>query len=184
MSEPDRRPHGAPRSAGDDRFARRYGPWALVAGASVGLGAEFATQLARRGLNLVLVARRAALLEPLAAQLRADHGVEVRTAAVDLAAPDLARAAAAATEGLDVGLLVYNAAQSVIGPFLDADVADQIRTLDVNCRGPLVLAHQYGREMARRGRGGIVLMTSLAGSQGSPFIAAYGASKAWNLVFA
>jgi uncharacterized protein len=165
-------------------FRERYGPWALVAGASAGLGAAFAQQLAGRGLNLLLVARRADALDHLAAGLRAEHGVEVRTLATDLGRPDLGATAQELTAGLDVGLLVYNAAFSVIGPFLDHPVAEHLQVIDVNCRGPLVLAHLFGGGMARRGRGGIVLMTSTAGSQGGPWISTYAASKAFNLLFA
>jgi short-subunit dehydrogenase len=165
-------------------FAERYGPWALVAGASAGLGEAFARKLAARGLSLLLLARRREALERLAADLRAAHGVEVRPLAVDLSRPDLSPAVEEALAGIDVGLLVYNAAHSVIGPFVERPLVEQIRVLDVNCRGPLVLAHVLGGAMARRGRGGIVLMTSISGSQGGPFIASYAASKAFNLVLA
>jgi len=165
-------------------FLRRYGPWALVAGASEGLGAAFAEALAARGLDVVLVARRAAALEELAARLRAAHGVAVRVAAFDLASPSIADDLRAATQGLEIGLLVYNAAASGIGPFLDQPLADKLRVIDVNCRGPVVLADVLGRPMAARGRGGIILMASMAAAQGSAFIAAYAASKAFNLVLA
>lgn len=163
-------------------FREHYGPYALVAGASEGIGASFARQLAARGLHLVLFARREDKLAALADELRAAHGIEVRTASIDLAAPDLRERALAATAGLDVGLVVYNAAYSVIGPFLVQDLADHLRAVDVNCRGPVVLAHTYGQAMAARGRGGIILMTSLAGTQGTPLVATYGATKAFNLV--
>ena len=165
-------------------FRDRYGPWAVVAGASVGLGEALARALAARGLHLVLLARRPGPLEALAARLRADHGVEVRTAALDLARPDLGEAVAAATAGLEVGLLAYNAAASAIGPFLDRPLAEQLAVLDVNCRGPLVLCHLLGGPMARRGRGGILLMASLAGGQGNPWLASYAASKAFQIVLA
>src|SRR4051812_3024322 len=92
-----------------------YGPWALIAGASSGLGAEFARQLAAAGLNVILVARRAEPLEELAASLRAAHGIEVRTASIDLAAPDLLERTRACAKDLEIGLLVYNAAYSCIG---------------------------------------------------------------------
>ncbi len=166
----------------DTAFRARYGPWALVAGASEGLGAEFARQLAARGLNLVLVARRAELLAQLAATLEAEARVEVVTAALDLGAPDLQERLATVVRGREIGLCVYNAAFSLIGPFLEQDLASKLRVIDVNCRGPLVLAHELGGLMAARGRGGIVLMSSLAGTQGSPHVATYAASKAFNLV--
>jgi uncharacterized protein len=165
-------------------FRERYGPWAVVAGASVGLGEAFARQLASRGLDLLLMARNQAALDTLAADLRKAHGIEVRTLATDLARPDLSQAVQAFADGLEVGLLVYNAAASAIGPFLDHPVEDHLRVIDVNCRGPVVLAHLFGRAMAGRKRGGIVLMTSTAGSQGGPWIASYAASKAFNLLLA
>jgi short-subunit dehydrogenase len=163
-------------------FKARYGPAALVAGASEGIGAAFATELARRRLDLILVARRTTPLEEFAAKLRTQHRVNVETGALDLAAPDLAARAAALIEGREVGLCVYNAAHSRVVPFLDADLDDHLRTIDVNCRGPVTLAFLLGKKMAERGRGGVVLMSSLAGSQGTPLLAVYGASKAFNLV--
>jgi short-subunit dehydrogenase len=165
-------------------FRERYGPWALVAGASAGLGEAFARALAARGLHLLLLARRGEALEALATELRAAHGVEVRTGAIDLGSPDVAERIERIVGTLEVGLLVYNAAASVIGPFVERPLAEHLRVVDVNCRGPLILAHRLGGAMARRGRGGVVLMTSLAASQGGPLIASYAASKAFNLVLA
>lgn len=161
-----------------------YGPWALIAGASSGIGGEFASQIAAAGLNVILVARRAEPLEELAASLRTAHGVEVRTASIDLAAPDLLERVRACAAGLEVGLLVYNAAFSLIGPFLAQTLEDKLRVIDVNCRGPVVLAHEFGAAMAARKRGGIILMSSMAGSQGAPIVATYGASKAFDRVLA
>ena len=165
-------------------FHERYGPWALVAGASAGLGESFARLLAARGFHLVLLARRETALAELAEDLRRGHGVEVRTEPVDLARADLVETVERATAGAEVGLLVYNAAHSAIGPFVERPLAEHLRVLDVNCRGPLALAHALGGAMARRGRGGIVLMTSLAASQGNPMLASYAASKAFDLVLA
>jgi short-subunit dehydrogenase len=165
-------------------FRERYGPWALVAGASAGLGEAFARHLAARGLHLVLLARRGEALARLAGDLRRAHGVEVRTEALDLARGDLAAAVAGATAGAEIGLLVYNAAHSVIGPFLERPVEEHLRVVDVNVRGPLVLAHLLGGGMASRGRGGLVLVSSLAASQGNPLLASYAASKAFELVLA
>ena len=165
-------------------FQQRYGPWALVAGASAGLGEAFARALATRGLHLLLLARRAEALQALATDLRARHGVEVRVEAADVGCADLGERVARLAAGVEVGLLVYNAAHSVIGPFLDNALEAQLRVIDVNCRGPLTLAHLLGRPMAQRGRGGLILMTSLAASQGGPLLASYAASKAFNLVLA
>ena len=165
-------------------FQQKYGPWALVAGASVGLGAAFADELARRKLNLILLARRAEPLEALAERLRAAFGVEVRAVAADLGDAASAELCARLAREHEIGLGVYNAAYSKIGPFLDGTLEDHLRTVDVNCRGPVALALALGRPMAERGRGGILLMSSLAGSQGTPMVATYGATKAFNLVLA
>ena len=165
-------------------FQERYGRYAIVAGASSGLGAAFARELAARKLDLLLLARRKELLESLAAELGAAHGVDVRVAAVDLGAPDLLAQVRDAAAGLDVGLVVYNAAHSHIGPFLEQPLEDKLRIVDVNCRGPLVLADEFGRRMAARGRGGFVFMASMAAAQGSPLVATYAATKAFDLVLA
>ncbi|MGE5601797.1 MAG: SDR family NAD(P)-dependent oxidoreductase [Nitrososphaerales archaeon] len=165
-------------------FRDRFGPWALIAGASAGLGAEYANQAAARGLNLFLVARRIELLGPLAARLAAAHGVEVRISACDLARPDLVSFLTGETAGLEIGLLVCSAGYSVIGPFLERPLTDHLLEIDTNCRAPVALAHTYGQGMAERGRGGIILMSSLSANQGSPLIANYGATKAYNLLLA
>lgn len=165
-------------------FLHRYGPWALIAGASEGLGEAFARELAGRGLSLILLARRGDALERLAGELRQRHGVQVHTAAMDLGRADLAEAVRLCVGDREVGLLVYNAAASLIGDFMSQPLDEKLRMLDVNCRGPLVLAHELGQGMRERRRGGIVLMTSMAGAQGAPLIATYGATKAFNLVLA
>jgi short-subunit dehydrogenase len=162
-------------------FFRRYGPVALIAGASEGIGAAFARELAALGLDLVLVARRAAPLTVLADELRAAHGVDVRIVPCDLADSGGAETIAAACRGLAVGLLIYNAAAATVGRFLDIPIEDHLRTVEVNARGPVLLAHAFGGAMAQRGRGGIVLMSSLTAFQGTPLVASYGATKAFDL---
>lgn len=160
-------------------FRERYGRWALVAGASEGIGEAFASALAGRGLDVILIARRADKLEATASRLRAAHGVEVLALAIDLGAADMAERIAKGVGEREVGLLVYNAAFSRVGGFLETPLADHLQTLDVNCRAPVVLVHRYGAAMRERGRGGIVLMGSMSGLQGSPRLASYAASKAF-----
>ena len=164
-------------------FAEKYGRVAIVAGAAEGIGAAFARELATRGLALVLVDRLAEPLDALAQELSA-RGAEVHTAHVDLAAPDVGALVGAAVEGLEVGLLVYNAGISHVGSFLDRAIEDELRALDVIALGALVLAHRFAGPMAARGRGGILLMSSMAGRQGTPFAATYAATKAFDLVLA
>jgi short-subunit dehydrogenase len=168
--------------AADARFNARYGPWAVVAGGSMGMGAAYAEQLAARGLNVVVVADAAHPPEEIARRLAAEHGVETRPVTADLAAPDVLDVLDAATRDLDVGLLVYNAAHSVVGRFLDVPLADRLRMVDVNCRGQLLLVDHFGRRMASRRRGGIIMMSSLAAFQGQAMVATYAATKAFALV--
>jgi short-subunit dehydrogenase len=163
-------------------FTERYGAWALIAGASEGLGAAYARALAERGMNLVLVARRRALLERLAEGLHGTFGVEVRCCDGDLASLAFLETLQAACSGLEVGLMVYNATYAPVGEFEYAAVADLMRVVDVNVRAPVVLLRAFVPPMTERGRGAVVLMTSLAGNQGTPRIAAYAASKAFTRV--
>ncbi len=163
-------------------FAARYGPWSFIAGASEGIGAAFAKGLAARGLNLVLVARREGPLNETAAALRAEYGVEVRTHSLDLSAPDLLPKVKAITNDLEVGLLVYNAALSRIGTFLAAPLEDRLQEVNLNVRGPLTLSHHFAGKMVARGRGGVILMSSASGFQGTAMIANYAATKAYNTV--
>lgn len=164
-------------------FKERYGPWAIVAGASEGLGAAFAIALAQRGVNVLLVARRAEKLEAQAQTVRA-LGVEARTLAVDLGAPTAVAAVAQAAAGLDVGLLVFNAALAPRGEFLRLPVDEQRAALALNTGALLELTHAIGARLATRGRGGLLLMSSMTAFQGSPYLATYGATKAFILSLA
>ena len=168
----------------EDGFRQKYGPWALVAGASVGLGASFAHELAQKGLNLALVARRPDPLQSLAAELEKKHGIKVRTIQQDLAAPDMLSKIASQTEDIEIGLLVYNTAYLLIGDFFEHPLEKVQRLVDVNCRGPITLTHHFGQKMIERKRGGIILMSSLSGFQGAPWLTGYGATKAFNIVLA
>lgn len=163
-------------------FVAKYGPWAVVAGASEGLGAAFAEALAARGLNLLLFARRSVALNAVAEELRNRFGIQVRVEACDLSRDDLSLWLETITADVDVGLAVYNAAHAPVGEVLARPVADLLRVVDVNVRAPLVMVRTLAPRMAARGRGGIVLMSSLAGFQGAPRIATYAASKAFNTV--
>jgi short-subunit dehydrogenase len=166
------------------RFSERYGAWALVLGASEGLGAAFARATAARGMNLVLVARRSDLLERLAEDCRRRFDVEVRCIVDDLSTPGFAEKLHGAISELEVGLVVYNAAFAPVGEFIDVDSADLVRAIDVNIRAPVTIIRTLLPSMVARKRGAVVLMSSLAGNQGGPRIATYAASKAFNKVLA
>ena len=165
-------------------FAQRYGPWALIAGASEGIGAAFARELARRGLDLALVARRPEPLLELEREIAGFSAVRVRRISLDLARGDAAAELERELTGVDVGLVVYNAALAPSGSFLELPLERQLAALDVNTRGPLALAHRFGQRLAARGSGGIVLLSSLTAFQGSPFVSTYGATKAFLLALA
>jgi short-subunit dehydrogenase len=165
-------------------FAERYGPWALVVGASAGIGAAIADEAARRGINVLTVARRAPLLEERAARLRATHGVAVQTLAVDLTDPGAVDAVEAAAGGLEIGTLVYNAAAEPRGYFLEVPVAEHLDNITVNCTVPTMLCHHFGRAMAGRGRGAIALVSSMGALQGGKVFASYFAAKAYEWILA
>ncbi len=165
-------------------FSARYGSWAIVAGASEGLGAAYAGELASRGLNLILVARRSELLQALASQLSKRYNVQIKTIVVDLSALDAAEQILRDTNDLEVGLLIYNAAFSAIGPFLERSLDDHFKEIHTNIHAPLKLVYLLGQRMLTQGHGGIVLMSSLSAFQGSAYISTYAATKAFNIVLA
>jgi short-subunit dehydrogenase len=156
----------------------------LIAGAGEGLGAAWASALSRRGLSLQLIDRNAEPLATLARDLASRDGVAVEPVVLDLASDDLVDRIRAVSDGREVGLLVYNAAASAVGEYLDDEIAVHERMVAVNCLGPARLSHHFGRLMRARGRGGIVLTSSLSGFQGNPMLAQYAATKAYSLVLA
>jgi uncharacterized protein len=165
------------------RFAEKYGPYALVVGGSYGLGAAFANAIAQRGVHLILVARDEARLTATAEQIRAAHGVEVDTFAADVADVESVKQQ---LKNLDreIGLLIYDAAYAPIGLLENVTEQQLVTTTDVNVKGPLLLAKLLSGPMIERGRGGILLMSSLSGSHGSPKLAAYAATKSFNAILA
>lgn len=154
---------------------QRYGPWAVVTGASSGIGREVAFQLAGAGLSLVLVARRESELAELARKLPVDTLV----IPLDLAAPGAPASLLARTAALPVGLLVNGAGFGSGGAFLDTDPAAESQMVDVNCRAVLELTHGFARRFAAQNRGGIVLFSSIVATQGVPRSANYAATKAY-----
>lgn len=150
-------------------------------GASEGLGRALTLEVARRGCDVVLVARREDRLAATADEVRA-LGREARVVSLDLATPDLAARLRAITEGLDLGLVVYDACHAVVAPFLDLTEAQVLATLDVNARGPALTAHTLLPGLVARGRGGFLLVSSLSAFQGSALVGHYAATKAFDLV--
>jgi uncharacterized protein len=166
------------------QFRDKYGPWAVVTGASSGIGREIALRLSEAGLNLVLVARNDLVLKQLADDLRERNGIETIVAAIDLAVETGVETLSATTRDLDVGLLVASAGFGTSGSFLDAKLEDEIDMLNVNCRALMGLTLYFGQRFAKRKRAGIVLLSSMVGFQGAAFAAHYAATKAYVLVLA
>jgi uncharacterized protein len=163
-------------------FYTRYGPWALVTGAAEGLGEGFAGELAQQGLALVLVDRQEELLEETAQSLRSQHGIQVKTLAQDLTAPDFLDNILELIEPLEIGLFVSNAALGQVGPFSDTALETHIKSIELNTRAPMLLTYSLGQEMLSRGRGGVILVASDAAYHGTPYVAHYAATKAYNLI--
>jgi short-subunit dehydrogenase len=163
-------------------FSRRYGPWAVVVGASEGVGAAGAEELAARGLDLLLLARNGALLDEVADGVRARHGVEVRTMVVDLLDVDASERIVAAADGLEVGLLFYTAgAAGAVGRFIDLPLDHARKMLRLNCSAPTELAHAFAPAMVERGAGAVVLVGSTGCFAGQPYVSSYSASKAFQV---
>jgi short-subunit dehydrogenase len=160
-------------------FAERYGPVAVVTGASSGIGYAFAEELAARGLDLIVTARRLDRLEELAARLAGQHGVTVTPRQSDLTDPAAPRQLVDFTAGLDVGLVVSNAGFGLRRAPHDAhDAAGLTALLMLNCHAPSALAHGFIPRLRARGRGGIIFTSSVEGAIGGPYSAAYSSSKA------
>ena len=170
--------------ASSQTFKSKYGPWALVTGAAWGMGTEFARQIGALGLNLVLVDIKAAELAQVAEEVRKTSGVEVKAVVTDLSRLDFMETLRRETQGIEVGLLVSNAAYPPVGLFFEQSLEDKLRMIEVNCRAPLILVHKFGAKMLARKRGGIIMMSSGSATQGVAYVASYAATKAYNLILA
>lgn len=166
------------------RRLERYGPWAVITGASDGIGRAFARELAREGFHLLLVARRMDALSSLAIELKQAHGIETRALSADLADAAGQEALMRATQELDIGLFIASAGFGTSGPFLNNAVETEINMLALNCAAPLVGTHHFANRFVKRGKGGIILLSSLLGCQGVPRLAHYAATKAYIQVLA
>ncbi|MCL1901757.1 MAG: SDR family NAD(P)-dependent oxidoreductase [Firmicutes bacterium] len=165
------------------KFKEKYGQYAIVAGGSDGLGLAFAEAIARRGLNLILIARQIERLESAASRLRETYKIDVIPMAADMADFENVKELLG-NLNVSVGLLVYNAAFAPIGLFENISEEQLSCVAAVNVRAPLLLTKLLSEKMIRQKRGGVVLMSSLAGAQGSPNISAYAATKSFNAILA
>jgi len=166
----------------DHAFARRYGPTALITGAAMGIGAAYAERFARMGLGLVLVDRDADALR--AQEQHIGSRVAVRSVVADLADPIEVDRVLTAVADVEIGLFVANAAHAATAPWLQIPVEDKLRQIRVNCVAVTQMVDGLSRAMVARRRGGIIIMSSLAGRIGSPRVATYAATKAFDLILA
>lgn len=165
-------------------FVHTYGPWALITGGASGIGAEFGRQLAAMGLNLVIVDVQAAMMKEHAQKLMEQHGIVVRTVNADLSRIDFMKKIRPVIKDITIGLLVNNAAWGSAGEFMKTDIKELILAVEVNCRASMILAREIGPAMVERGRGGIIFLSSSSALQGTPIVANYAATKAFNLILA
>ncbi len=167
-------------------WVERYGPWALVAGGAKGIGEAYSRHLAAKGLNLVVIDADAEALGRFAVTVAREYGVECLPLAIDLARSDLLASVTDAIGGREMGMLVYNAGLADVGPFYKAETGldHELKKIAINVTGPLVLTYHFARGMLARRRGGIILMSSGAGLQGSPYYAHYSATKAYDTTLA
>lgn len=161
------------------KFLQKYGSWAIVTGASNGIGKEFAIQLAKIGFNVVLVARRKALLEELSDQLENSYGIKCMSINLDLGHADAANILDDMTSHLDIGLIVSNAGFGTSGKLIESKIDVEKNLVDLNCRSLMELSYIFGQKFAKKNRGGIILISSLLGFVGIPSSANYAASKAF-----
>jgi uncharacterized protein len=158
---------------------KRFGPWALVTGASSGIGKEFARQIAASGINIVLVARREDLLRDVGVEFSKRYGVEHRVVVLDVSREDFIRQLASATDDLDIGLVVSNAGTGNSGSFLKLERQLHHMTLRISTTAHLDITHHFGAKLAKRGRGGLILGGAMGAENGVPLMANDGAAKAY-----
>jgi uncharacterized protein len=167
-----------------ETFAHQYGPWALITGGASGIGAEFGRQLAAMGLNLVIVDVQTAMMKEHAGKLMKQYGIIVRPVNADLSKNDFMKKIHPAVKDITIGLLVNNAAWGSAGEFMKTDIKELILAVEVNCRASMILTREIGPAMMERGRGGIIFLSSSSAMQGTPIVANYAATKAYNLILA
>lgn len=165
-------------------YSAKYGPWALITGASRGIGAEFARQCAARGLNTILIATNKELLQRQADAIIQEYHVQVKTLAVDLSRENFMAEIMPTIEPLEIGLLINNAGISRVKPFLEHSADDLVKQLHVNARAGLILVRHLSQKMVGRKRGGIIFLSSGSAMLGTAYCTNYAGTKAYNLILA
>mgnify|MGYP006241311987 CR=1 FL=1 len=166
-------------------FNEKYGKYALITGGNSGIGAEFAEQLAKKGLNIVIVARREELLNKKASDLRKKYNVEVKTITADLSKIEQIEKVVKTCELLDVGLIIPNAGMETHGTFPKLDLAKEIMSINLNVTSTMALTHHFVKKMIPRKRGGVILVASLLGHMPTPYLSNYAGTNSchqlsWN----
>lgn len=161
------------------RLKSKYGQWAVVTGASSGIGLELATQLAGAGFNLVLNSRHLEKLQEVESTLKAQADIQVILVASDVSETDGIDQIIHATKSLNVGLFIASAGYGTSGNFMESSLHSEVNMLRVNCEALLSLTHYFSQQFALQKRGGIILMSSMVAFQGTPYSANYAATKAY-----
>ncbi|MEN9359410.1 MAG: hypothetical protein RL095_945 [Verrucomicrobiota bacterium] len=165
------------------RLKDRYGAWALVTGASSGIGRVFADKLAKQGFDLLICARRQELLVEVAKDLSSRHGCQVKIQVADLSRPEGTESLISSCRELDISFVISNAGTGWPGAFGAVSCDEEKQLIQLNCLTPMSLAHHFLPRMKSARRGGLILVSSLMGFQGVPFMASYSATKAYLLNF-
>lgn len=161
------------------RLKSKYGEWAIITGASSGIGLELATQLATAGFNLIINSRQLDKLQEVERRLKSFSKIEVKIVASDVSETEGIDKIIQASQGLNVGLLVVSAGYGTSGNFTDSSLHSELNMLKVNCEALLSITHYYSQQFVKQKRGGIILMSSMVAFQGTPFAANYAATKAY-----
>jgi len=160
---------------------QKYGAWALITGASSGIGQEFTRELAKQGFNLVLVARRQTELDQLSTELKNNFKIQTHVHAANLIDHEAVKTLYDSISHLDIGLIIPSAGVDEMGQFLDKDYTSLEKMITLNVTVPTNIAHIFGRKMVKRKRAGIIFVSSLFAYQGIPHFATYAATKAYIL---
>jgi hypothetical protein len=158
----------------------KYGNWALITGASSGIGEEFARRIAAQGVNLVLVARRKDRLEKLSQELKAKYNINIIVAPIDLTSENFIEDLKNYTADIEIGILINNAGFGSTGEFINASPEKEVEMVKLNCVAPTILTHYFVKQMVERKRGAVIFLGSIVGFQPTPFMATYSATKVFN----
>ena len=162
-------------------WKKRYGDWAIVTGASSGLGVDFVRQLARKGMNIILVARRVDMMIAIAEEVENECNVKTQVIGQDLIESDAVDNIRKEVGDKEIGVLINNAGYGALGKFHENDYDYQVEMVTLNCVVPVALTHAFIEPMVKRGKGAVIFLASTAAYQGVPFFSVYAATKSFNL---